>query len=151
MNPGNWLLINNLCVPGKMLEKYVYRQVEEYMEKNQYICKNQHGFRKGKGTDTAVMELVRELFSNINKYNIASILFLDYSRAFNTVDHEILLNKMSMYGFSVNVCNWFRDYFKYRIQFTKISTVLSSGVPIEHGVYQGSPLGPLLFIIYMIL
>ena len=149
LNPGNWRPINNLCVPGKMLEKCVYRQVEEYMEKNQYICKNQHGFRKGKGTDTAVMELVRELFSNINKNNSASILFLDYSRAFNTVDHEILLNKMSMYGFSVNVCNWFRDYFKDRIQFTKISTVLSSGVPIEHGVYQGSPLGPLLFIIYI--
>ena len=149
LNPGNWRPINNLCVPGKLLEKCVYRQVEECMEKNCYVCNNQHGFRKGRGTDTAVMELVRELFAQINNNAVSSILFLDYSRAFNTVDHEILLKKMSMYGFSDCVCNWFRDYFKDRTQFTKIGTVLSYGVPIEHGVYQGSPLGPLLFIIYI--
>ena len=49
LNPKNWRPINNLCVPGKILEKYVYRQVEEYMEKNMFICRNQHGFQKGKG------------------------------------------------------------------------------------------------------
>ena len=149
LNPENWRPINNLCVPGKILEKCVYRQVEEYMEKNKYVCKNQHGFRKGKGTDTAVMELVRELFANINDNKVSSILFLDYSRAFNTVNHQILLRKMKMYGFSEHVCNWFINYFKDRQQYTKVGTVLSSGVSIEHGVYQGSPLGPLLFIIYI--
>ena len=112
LKPGNWRPFNNLCVPGKMLEKCVYRQIDEYMERNCYVCKNQNGFRKGKGTDAAVMELVRELFSNINENKVSSILFLDYSRAFNTVDHEILLRKMSMYGFSINVCKWFKDYFK---------------------------------------
>ena len=87
----NWRPINNLCVPGKLLEKCVYRQVVEYMEKNNFICRNQHGFRRGKGTDTAVMELVRKLFDDINGNNVLSILFLDYSRAFNTVDplHQI--------------------------------------------------------------
>ena len=78
--------------------------IKEYMETNLYICKNQHGFRKGKGTDTAVMELVRELFVNINENKVSSILFLDYSQAFNTVDHQILLRKMKMYGFSEHVC-----------------------------------------------
>ena len=73
-------------------------------------------------------------FSNINLNKTSSILFLDYSRAFNTVNHDILLRKMSMYGFSINVCNWFRDYFSDRTQFTKVGSVLSSGVPIEHGV-----------------
>ena len=149
MKPENWRPINNLCVPGKILEKCVYRQLEEYMEKNMYICKNQHGFRKGKGTDTAVMELVRELFENINKDMISSVLFLDYSRAFNTVNHEILLRKMRMYGLSEHVCKWFVNYFEDRVQYTKVGSVLSSGENIEHGVYQGSPLGPLLFIIYI--
>ena len=119
------------------------------MEKNRFICTNQHGFRKGKGTDTAVMDLTRELFTNINGNCISSVLFLDYSRAFNTVDHKILLQKMKLYGFSNHVCKWFEGYFSDRLQYTIIDTVLSSGVPIEHGVYQGSPLGPLLFIIYI--
>ena len=145
----NWRPINNLCVPGKLLEKCVYRRIEEYMEKNNFLCKNQHGFRKGKGTDTAVMELARKLFTEINANNTSSVLFLDYSRAFNTVDHSILLRKLSMYGMSGNVCKWFADYFVMRTQYTQIGTVLSSGVKLEHGVYQGSPLGPLLFIIYI--
>ena len=147
--PENWRPINIICIPGKILEKCIYRQIEEYMEKNKFFCKNQHGFRKGKGTDTAVMELVRELFSNINSNDISSVLFLDYSKAFNTVNHQILLRKMSMYGFSNNVCMWFEDYFSDRMPYTKVGQVLSSGEPLEHGVYQGSPLGPLLFIIYI--
>ena len=95
------------------------------------------------------MDLVRALFDNINNDLISSTLFLDYSRAFNSVNHKILLRKMKMYGFSCNVCNWFIDYFNDRLQYTKVGKVLSSGVSIEHGVYQGSPLGPLLFIIYI--
>ena len=149
LKADNWRPIDNLCVPGKLLEKCVYRQIEEYMEHNNLICKSQHGFRKGRGTDTAVMDLVRKLFSNINDNSTSSVLFLDYSRAFNTVDHDILLRKLNMYGLSINVCKWFEDYFANRTQFTRIGSVLSSGVSITHGVYQGSPLGPLLFIIYI--
>ena len=149
LNPENWRPINNLCIPGKILEKCIYRQIEEYMEMYNLFCRNQHGFRKGKGTDTAVMELVRELFSNINKNDTSSVLFLDYSKAFNTVNHQILLRKMLMYGFSKNVCMWFEDYFRDRMQYTKVEQVVSSGVLLEHGVYQGSPLGPLLFIMYI--
>ena len=127
----------------------MYRKVEDYMEKKSFICKNQHGFRKGKGTDTAVMDLIRKLFSDINANNVSSVLFLDYSRAFNTVDHYILLRKMIMYVISNSVCNWFANYFVERIQVTRIGSVVLPGVAIEHGVYQGSPLGPLLFIIYI--
>ena len=121
------------------------------MEKSKLLCPNQHGFRKGKGTDTAVMELLRRLFADINDNNKSSLSFVDYSRAFNTVDHNILIRKMKMYGFSENVCNWFVNYFVDRIQYTRIGKVLSPGVLVEHGVYQGSPLGPLLFIIYILM
>ena len=95
------------------------------------------------------MELTRKLFRDINDNNTSSILFLDYSRAFNTVDHGILLRKLSMYGLSTDVCKWFENYFIHRTQITRVGSVLSSGETIEHGVYQGSPLGPLLFIIYI--
>ena len=77
----DWRPINNICVPGKKLEKCIYRQMTEYMEKNNLFCRNQHGFRKGRGTDTAVMELARELFSNIRTDDTSSVLFLDYSKA----------------------------------------------------------------------
>ena len=149
LNVDNWRPINNLCVRGKLLEKCVYRQMEEYLEKNMLLCVQQHGFRKGRGTDTAVMELLRKLFTDINDNLTSSALFLDYSRAFNTVDHTILIRKMKYYGFSEMVCSWFENYFKDRKQYTRIGSVTSPGVRIEHGVNQGSPLGPLLFILYI--
>ena len=65
------------------------------------------------------------------------------------MDHQILLRKMSMYGLSKNVCKWFENYFTDRTQYTRVGNVLSSGVSLEQGVYQGSPLGPLLFIMYI--
>ena len=91
LNPENWRPINNICIPGKILEKCIYRQVEEHMEKHNFLCKNQHGFREGKGTDTAVMELVRELFKNINNKDTSSVLFLDYSKAYLTQNSLIFI------------------------------------------------------------
>ena len=83
------------------------------------------------------MELVHELFININNKKISSTFFLDYSWPFNTVNHHILLRKMRMYGFPLNICKWVEDYFMERLQYTKMGQVLSSGVPIDYGVYLG--------------
>ena len=89
LSVGNWRPINNICIPGKIFGKCVYVQVLNYMEGNKLLCNNQHGFRSGKGTDTAVMELLRKLFDNVDKEYISDCLFLDYSKAFTTVSHDI--------------------------------------------------------------
>ena len=90
--PGNWQPINNVCIPFKILKKCVHMQLALYFENNRLFTNSQHGLHKGKATNTAVMELNRKLFDVINMGKKSSCLFLDFSRAFNTVDHNILLN-----------------------------------------------------------
>ena len=83
-NVENWRPINNVCVPGKILEKLVYEKVSRYFENNRYFSNNQHGFQSGKSTHTAIMELTRVLFENLNDGKFSSCLYLD------TVRHSIL-------------------------------------------------------------
>ena len=120
-----------------------------YMEMNNLLSMNQHGFRNGRGTDTAVMELLRKLFLDIANNEIIDCLFLDYSKAFNNVNHEILLHKLNFYGFDHASVRWMANYLKGRYQRTIVDSVLSEEVKLNCGVFQGAPLGPLLFIIYI--
>ena len=142
----NWRPISQIKLPGKLLERVVHRQLSVYFE--DILHNNQHGFRNKKSTGTAIFEVLRELFQNWNEKCYSSCIFIDYSKAFDTIDHNILLNKLKIYGLDTNAQLFLKSYLDNRYQRININTIASNYSKLRCGVPQGSILGPLLFIIY---
>ena len=113
------------------------------------MCHNQHGFRKGLSTSTAIFEYVQFLYDNYDKCKSSSSVFIDYSRAFDTIDHEILLSKLELYGLDNQSLKWFKSYLTGRKQMTRVDGHVSTLGTVKMGVPQGSILGPFLFIVYI--
>ena len=111
------------------------------MERNRLLCNKQHVFRSGEGTDrsTAVMELLYKLFVNIDNDCISDCLFLDYSKAFNTVNHNTLLKKLKFYGFDCKGLGWLTSYFEGQSQRAVVDGKVSDTVRLKSGVFQGAP------------
>ena len=149
LEPGNWRPIVILPLPSKLLEKAVHSQVVNFFDTENLLGDHQHGFRKSFSTSTAIFKVTKDLFENYDKGKSTSCMFIDYKKAFETLDHNILLQKMSLYNFSRNSLNWFKSYLANRTQIVKVSNHISSSQLVEYGVPQGSTLGPMLFIIYV--
>ena len=104
---------------------------------------------KGKSTSTAIMEITRKLFSNYNQNLHTSCLFVDYKKAFETLDHKIMLQKLKQLGFDASSLRWVESYLGNRRHVVKCANMTSSEINVHYGVPQGSILGPLYFIIYV--
>ncbi len=146
---ANYRPISILPAVSKILGRVVHRQVYSYLSSNKLLSDAQFGFRKGYSTSTCVLKLINTIFHNMEMGNLTGVLFLDLKKAFDTVNHEILLHKLCKYGMSPNVVDWFRNYLTGHIQNTKVNNTLSDNAIVQCGVPQGSILGPLLFILYI--
>ena len=145
----NYRPISLLPAISKVLEKVVYRRLYNYISLNEILYQSQYGFRSSHSTTYAVSELTSNILKGFDNKEITLAVFLDLSKAFDTVDHQILLKKLEHYGVRGVPLLWFKNYLIGRKQFVKYQSYESNLQNLEYGVPQGSVLGPLLFIIYM--
>ena len=145
-NVSNYRPISLLPILSKILEKIVANQLMLFLESNKLLSESQHGFRKNLSTETALMKVNEVIYNNIDNQKISLLLLLDLSKAFDSVSHEILLEKCN----DLNIDQfWFENYLSDRVQSVKLDSVVSSSKQVNYGVPQGSILGPILFIIYI--
>ena len=147
LEAGNYRPVSILSIVSKILEKYVHSQFVNYLDHNNILYEFQSGFRSRYSTDTCLIHLFDYLKGNTSKGLFTGMLLLDLQKAFDTVDHEILCNKLQAIG--VLSVNWFKSYLTGRKQFVHISNVSSDPGFNTCGVPQGSILDPLLFLIYV--
>ena len=145
----NYRPISLLSCFNKIFEKIIAQQLLNFLEMNHIFYAFQFGFRKLYSTTLALIEITDSIRRLIDEKNYVLGIFVDLTKAFYTVDHEILLSKMEHYGIRGHANIFFRSYLSERKQFTSINGVDSELLTVSCGVPQGSVLGPLLFLIYV--
>ena len=146
---NNYRPISILPCISKILERVVYNQIYDFLTKHNIINSSQYGFRKGHSTDLAILDLYDRITLALSKKQYIVGVFLDLSKAFDTLNHPILLYKLAQYGIRGTPLAWFSDYLSNRKQYTEFDSHQSEVLNMQCGVPQGSILGPLLFLLYI--
>ena len=146
---GNYRPISVIPIVAKILEKIIYDQLSSYINDNDIICKQQFGFRPNHSTETALLKCTDQWLHNMDKGMANGVLFLDLKKAFDTVDHSILLQKLYQYGIKGTPLKLLASYLNNRKQVCVINNNKSGQETVQCGVPQGSNLGPLLFTLYI--
>ena len=146
---SNYRPISLLSNINKILEKLMYIRVYNFLEQHKCIYEQQFGFREKHSTTHALINITETIREAIDNNKIVCGVFVDLKKAFDTVNHPILLKKLQYYGIRGNANDWFQSYLDNRQQFVSINGFKSDTKSLRHGVPQGSVLGPLLFLIYI--
>jgi len=146
---SNYRPISILPAISKIFEKIIFNQLHTFFHVNKLYNKNQYGFRESHSTEHAALELVDRVITQLDNSKLPLAIFIDLSKAFDTINHEILLHKLNHYGIRNTSLSLLKSYLTNRKQFVEIDDVQSPLTDITTGVPQGSILGPLLFIIYI--
>ena len=146
---SNYRPISILSSVSKVFEKIMFNQMTEYLSELKLFYKSQYGFRKDHSTELATLELVDRLTYAMDRNQLPINIYLDLSKAFDTLDHDILLKKLKYYGIIDKSLSLLKSYLTERIQQVKYNDIISDPLTIKCGVPQGSILGPLLFIVYI--
>jgi len=131
----------------KVFEKILRTKLQDHLEGNKLYNSNQHGFRSGRSCLSQLLAHTERLIHHIEEGHNVDVIYLDFSKAFDRVDHSILLHKLQRNGVSGKVHNWIKSFLTGRSQRVSVNTILSDIAEVISGVPQGSVLGPLLFLI----
>ena len=148
-NVSNYCPISILPVFSKVLERIMYNRVYNHLHCKGLLYEKQFGFQRNNSTEHAILQLTRDITSSFEKGENTLGVFIDLSKAFDTVDHQILLKKLQYYGIDGTALEWFKSYPNNRKQYTSNQEISKSSLDIICGVPPGSTLGPLLFLIYV--
>jgi len=146
---SNYRPISLLSVFSKILEKLMFVRLMSFFNRYNILYDYQFGFRKNYSSALALIEVTNMIYKCLDKEEYVIGLYLDLRKAFDTVNHDVLLSKLFHYGVRGHLYDWFVSYLSGRVQFTVINSHKSNILPISCGVPQGSILGPLLFLIYI--
>ena len=148
-NEDNYRPISLLSCFEKILERLMCKRMLDFLKKHKILYKLQFGFRESHSTSLALIEAMNEIYSKLDEGKFVLGVFLDLKKAFDTIDHQILLKKLEHYGFRGVVNTWLSSYLSDRKQFTYVNGYCSNLGAINTGVPQGSVLGPILFTLYV--
>ena len=144
---NNYRPISLLPVISKVLEKLVHIRVMKFFNRHKVLYEGQYGFRSGRSTSDAILDLTGNILDGYNKGMYTLGLFLDMTKAFDCINHQILFRKLELYGIRGIALDWFKSYLGKRSLKVALGNVLSEEFPVSCGTPQGSVLGPLLYII----
>ena len=146
---ANYRPITNIPFLSKVFEKVVASALVKYLDENQLFDPYQSAYRKGHSTESALLKVYNDMLVARDKGHCVLSVYLDLSAAFDTIDHIILIRRLSEIGVSDTPLAWFLSYLSSRHQSVLVNSVLSEPLAVKCGVPQGSTLGPILFLIYM--
>ena len=133
----------------KVAERVIRKTMVDYLESKNIITPNQHGFRPGRSTLSQLLIHFDQVFSGVLHGEDTDTLFLDYAKAFDKVDHQLLIQKLSLYGFPATMVEWISSFLGDRKQSVAVKGAMSEAASVISGVPQGTVLGPILFLIFI--
>ena len=149
LEPKNYRPISLLPLISKIFEKIIHAQTQLFLDENNILYKFQSGFRVNHSTDTSLSYLNNKIMNGFENKSYTGMILIDLQKAFDTIDHEIFLNKIKCLGFADSSISWYKSYLKSRYFKINIDNSYSEKEQLLCGVPQGSILGPLMFLIYI--
>ena len=147
--PKNYRPVSLLPLNSNIIERIIHDQTQVFLDENKMVFTYQSGFRKHYSTDTCLSYLTDKVRNGFEKGSLTGMILIDLQKAFHTIDHKVLIEKMSCLGFTESTIRWYKSYLTNRCFNVNVGKGFSSPGKLSCGVPQGPILGPLLFLLYV--